>query len=131
MIMHISTDKTAGLNPRYRASFATASRLLSCLVTESLLPAPYFPLHDFEATGFAVVLREAASSEASSGRSLYKSTVILAVILLRGVPIFKDDLTDHEGKFIGLLDPLDMTPLIFEIGGGEGQVEQDGVSILK
>ena len=115
------------LNPRHRASFATGSRLLSCLVTESLLPALYFPLHDFDATGFAVVLRK-ASPNASSGRSLYKSTDILAVIPLRGIPIFKDDLADHEGKFIGLLDPLDMIPLIFEIDGGEGQIGEDGVS---
>ena len=119
-----------GLNPRDRASFATGSRLLSCLVTESLLPALYFPLDHFEATGFAVVLKKAASSEAPSGRLLYKSTDILAIIPLRGVPIFKDGLTDHEGKFIGLLDPLDMTPLIFEIDDGDKQIEEDGVSVL-
>jgi len=128
--MHISADKTAGLNPRDRASFATAARLLSCFVTESLIPALYFPLSDLEATGFAVILRKTASSEASSGRSLYKSTDILAVILLCDVPIFKGDLTDREGKLIGLLDPLDMIPLIFEIDGDEGQIEKEDVSIL-
>ncbi|KAF8896585.1 hypothetical protein BD779DRAFT_1496720 [Infundibulicybe gibba] len=53
--MSISSHRLASLQPGERAAFATTSRLLSCLITESLARALYFPLHGFEATGVAVV----------------------------------------------------------------------------
>lgn len=97
-----------------RAAFATAARLFSCLVTESLVRALYFAIEGFEATGFAVILSSEVSSGAPPERS-YQASDILAVLPLRHVPVFKHDGTDPRGREIGLLDPLDMIPLVFEI----------------
>ncbi|KAJ7183177.1 hypothetical protein C8R46DRAFT_1066173, partial [Mycena filopes] len=40
----------------------------------------------------------------------------LAVIPLRHVPVFKHDSADPRGPEIGLLDPMDMLPLVLEFG---------------
>lgn len=101
----------AQLAPAERAAFATTARLVSCLVTESLVRALYYPLAGFEATGFSVVL----SGDVSSDKSSYASQDILAIVLLLYIPVFKHNGIDPRGREIGLLDPLDMLPLVFEI----------------
>ncbi|TFK40141.1 IucC family-domain-containing protein [Crucibulum laeve] len=109
-------DSSPPLTSKDRAAFATTARLLSCLVTESLARAVYYPLTGFEATGICVIL----SGNAAVDKPLYQSQDILAVIPLSQVPIFKHDGTDHRGREIGLLDPLDMMKFVFEIPNGEG-----------
>ncbi|KAF5371849.1 hypothetical protein D9615_009540 [Tricholomella constricta] len=111
--MSISATRLAGLDPHDRAVFATNARLISCLVTESLLRALYIPLPGFEATGICVVLQKDVSSELSRGP--YESKDILTVVPLRHVPLFRHDDEDTRAKEISLLDPLDMMPMVFEI----------------
>lgn len=101
----------AQLAPPERAVFASTARLVSCLVTESLVRALYYPLEGFVAMGFSVVL----SGDVLSDKHSYSSQDILAIIPLRHTPVFKHDGIDPRGREIGLLDPLDMLPLIFEL----------------
>ncbi|KJA26269.1 hypothetical protein HYPSUDRAFT_132979 [Hypholoma sublateritium FD-334 SS-4] len=99
-----------------RAQFATASRLLSCLVTESLARALYQPLKDMlKVNGYAIILQGDVPTEVS----LLHAESILAIVPLHHPPIFKADGVDFLGKEIGLLDPLDMIPTIFEYGGAK------------
>jgi len=95
------------LKPRERAQFDTISRLLSCLV-EQLVPAYYQPLKHSSSSGFALLLRCQGVP--------YHSENVLAIALLYHPPILKIN-DDHAlGRTVGLLQPADMTPLIFEIG---------------
>lgn len=124
--MSISALRFADLNPGDRAIFAVNARLISCLVTESLLRALYLPIHGFEATGICVLLGNDVSSKPPSQRPC-TSKDIVAIVPLCHVPVFRHDGTDTRGKEIGLLDPLDMRPLVFEIdadglGAGESEV---------
>ena len=102
-----------------RANFATAARLLACLVTESLVQAFYVPLkgfHDKSVIGLVVILNAQVSAQGvDPSRELYR-TDILAVVPLRNVPIFKPEAKQSvRGTAVGLLDPLDMYPCIFMI----------------
>ncbi|KDR79021.1 hypothetical protein GALMADRAFT_64371 [Galerina marginata CBS 339.88] len=101
---------SVGLDPRERAGFATIARLLSCLVTESLVSAFYLPHEHRKIAGFAVILRIICSSN----NSPLLAEDVLAVVPLHHPPVFKTDGVDRIGKEIGLLDPLDMIPLVFE-----------------
>lgn len=123
--MSVTAARLAGLSPGDRAAFATSARLLSCLVTESMLRALYLPIHGFEANGICIVLNNDVSSEPPSPQP-YASKDIFALIPLYHVPVFKHDGTDSRAKEIGLLDPLDMMPLVFEVdpnGTGHNDTE--------
>lgn len=105
-----------------RAQFATTARLLSCLVTESLSRAFYKPLHNIPGVhGCAIILR----SERSLDAVPFSPDSILALVPLHHPPIFRQDGVDVVGKEIGLLDPLDMIPSIFEVG--LAQSTSDGI----
>ncbi len=110
MSLSTFTIGARSLPPADRAALASTVRLLSCLVTESVVRALYFPLEGFEATGFATVLKP----EVPLNRA-YTAADILAVIPLRHLPVFKHDGQDDRAKEIGLLDPLDMMPLVLEL----------------
>lgn len=125
--MAISATRLAGLDPRSRANFAVTARLLSCLVTESLLRALYFPIHGLEATGICVILGDSISSPVP--QSPYESKDITAIIPLRYLPIFRHDGTDPRAREISLLDPLDMLPLILEVDLDGTQTTQTDVCI--
>lgn len=107
----------SSLPPSERAAFATTARLFSCLVTESLVRALYFPLAGFEATGVTIILSGSTSAKSPKECPVYASDDVLAVIPLRHAPVFKHDSSDPRAREIGLLDPLDMLPLVFEISG--------------
>lgn len=101
--------RLAHLTPTQRAEFAVTSRLFSCLVTESLLRALYFPLPDASAKGFALILFHDPS--VASAADITQISDVFALVPLQGTPILadcKDGLTIRE---ITLLDPLDMVPL--------------------
>ncbi|THU85116.1 hypothetical protein K435DRAFT_732522 [Dendrothele bispora CBS 962.96] len=118
-------NPAAHLEPSARAAFATSARLISCLVTESLVRALYYTFEGFEATGFAVLLAGDVSSKPP--RTLdeaYTSKDILGLVPLRYVPVFKHDGSDPRAKEIGLLDPLDMLALVFE-------VEENGIPMAE
>jgi hypothetical protein len=98
--------RLAHLAPFQRAEFSVTSRLFSCLVTEFLLRAVYFPLPDVSATGFALILLR-DPSEASAFRTAdIQIADVFALIPLQGIPIL-----DCEDGSITLLDTLDMVPL--------------------
>lgn len=100
----------SALSPPERASFSTSSRLLSCLITESLLKAVFVPIcsspQEYLA-GTAIVFTPAASKHEGP----YTPRDIFAVLPLRHIPIFKP----HSNTEIGLLDPLDMLPYVYEL----------------
>ena len=102
------------LEPTARAVFATSSRLLSCLVTESLVRALYFNIEGFEAIGICVILSGSVSARSAPPLEVsYELQDVFAVVPLRHIPVFKHDSSDPRGQEIGLLDPLDMLPLVF------------------
>lgn len=101
--------------PVEKAQFATTARLLSCLVTESLVHAFYQPVKALEAAGFAIILN--AELPSYPERSTIRADDILAIVALHHSPVFKPDGVDFCGKEIGLLDPLDMIPFVLETGG--------------
>ncbi|KAJ7221016.1 IucC family-domain-containing protein [Mycena haematopus] len=117
------TLKFPELPPADRAAFGTAARMLSCLVTESLARGIYLKLGDgLDATGICVVLLgDISSSSPPDIATSYTPSNILAVLPLRHVPVFKHDGSDPRGKEVGLLDPMDMLPLVFEFSNGASQ----------
>ncbi|KAG5718892.1 hypothetical protein E4T56_gene17381, partial [Termitomyces sp. T112] len=124
--MSIPATRLALLNPSDRAIFVTNARLISCLVTESLLKALYVPIFGVETVGVAVVLLGDFDAPPRS----YESEDILAIVALHHVPLLHEESTGSSERKIGLLDPLDMVPFIFEISHGfSGPAsEYDGLS---
>jgi hypothetical protein len=101
--------RLAHLAPLQRAEFAVTARLLSCLVTESLLRALYFSLSDSSATGFALVLLHDPASQVTSAK--WQLADVFAFIPLQGTPVLTDREDNSMIREIALLDPLDMVPL--------------------
>jgi hypothetical protein len=103
------------LAPSQRAAFATASRLLSCLVTESLTRALYIPLVGLEPKAAAVILSAQVSDKPPADTPVYAVSDILAIVPLKHVPIFKHNTSDSRAIEIGLLDPMDMLPVVYVV----------------
>ena len=105
--------RLAHLAPPQRAEFAVTSRLFSCLVTESLLRALYFPLESgASARGFALILLDDPSvPSASQTADISQITDFFALIPLQGAPILASSEDGSTIRKITLLDPLDMVPL--------------------
>ena len=98
--------RLAHLAPPQRAEFAVTSRLFSCLVTESLLRALYFPLSDASATGFALILLHCPSAEASDLQaSDIQLADIFALVPLQGIPILNYEENRTTIREISHLDP--------------------------
>lgn len=113
-----------GLSSAERASFATTARLISCLVTESLVRAIFVPLQWSDCVGIGVALRAPVAT--ISTHNSKQEDDVLAIVLLRHVPILKIDSKGPRGKEIGLLDPLDMFPLVLVVSG-DGESCEDEV----
>jgi hypothetical protein len=96
--------------PKEHANFATAARLLSCLVSESLVHAIYRPLRRIKVAGFATIFKGGVSLD----NSAFEADNILAVVPLHHAPIFKHDADHRHGHQIGLLNPLDMMFAVYE-----------------
>jgi hypothetical protein len=116
-----------GSSSAERASFATTARLLSCLVTESLVRAIFLPLQWSDCVGIGVVLKAPIATIPTHN---YKQGDVLAIVLLRHVPVLKTDSESSDepraGKEIGLLDPLDMFPSVLAISG-DGESSENEV----
>jgi len=98
-----------------RAAFAVTSRLLACLITESLLKAYFIPLDSPEAVGACIVLSNSASKADQPPAKPYRPADIFVIVPLRTLPVLKlpkDPLINNQ---IGLADPLDMLPWIYEV----------------
>lgn len=108
-----------------RAAFATISRLLSCLITESLVRAIFIPLKWSDCVGIGIVLKPPTSTVPGQNSRTCSQGDVLSIILLRYVPIFKPGSSDPRGNEIGLLDPLDMFPLMLvtSLDGDSGENE--------
>jgi len=89
-----------------RAAFSTIARLLSCLVTESLVRAIFIPLQWSNCVGIGVVLKPTKLT------APYFQEDILSITLLKYVPVFKAGSGDLRGNEIGLLDPRDIFTLL-------------------
>ncbi|KAJ7671582.1 hypothetical protein DFH06DRAFT_1366688 [Mycena polygramma] len=102
------------LPPHDHASFAVSSRLISCLVTESLLRAFYLEAK-MSATmaGILVILSTSVISEQPVITRALRPNDIFAIVPLRNTPVFKDATPTKHGRVVGLLDPLDMVPEIY------------------
>jgi len=108
-----------------RASFATTARLLSCLVTESLVRAIFIPLQWSDCVGIGVVLNAPISTIPTHN---CKQEDVLAIVLLRHLPVLKADSESGDeprAKEIGLLDPLDMSPSVLVISGNGESCEDE------
>jgi hypothetical protein len=112
-----------GSSSAERASFATTARLLSCLVTESLVRAIFVPLLWSDCVGLGVVLKAPVAT--ISTHNCKQEDDVLAIVLLRHVPVLKTDCDEPRGKEIGLLDPLDMFPLVLVISGDGESYENE------
>jgi hypothetical protein len=109
------------LPPQEHASFAVLSRLISCLVTEQILRAFYVPFCEpvRDATGLMVVLSIHTISENVNVYRPFRSEDIFVMIPLRHSPILKDHQTRKHGQLVGLVDPLDMLPIVYEFEDGK------------
>lgn len=106
------------LPPNARAAYAIWSRLLSCLVTESLLRAFYLPLppHIGSAAGIMVILSTNLISENPSISRALVSSDIYAIVPLYHEPILKlESVFQEHGSIVALVDPLDMLPEIYKV----------------
>ena len=122
----------SSLPPHARAVFATSARLISCLVTESLARALYLPLPDSAAPAIAlaVVLNGHVSANPPGEVAEYAPGDVFALVPLKHVPVFKHDSADPRATEIGLLDPLDMLPIILLINTGSDAVEDVPAEVL-
>ena len=104
------------LPPRGRASFAVASRFISCLVTEKILHAFYVPLDSpsSEASGLLVVLSPHTISENVKVFRIFRPDDLYAIVPLHHPPVLMDDEPTKHGHLVGLVDPLDMLSPIYE-----------------
>jgi len=109
------------LTPREHATFAVLSRLISCLVTEKILRAFWIPFERIirGVAGIIVVLSTHTISEDASIYRAFRSDDIFAIIALHHPPVTRDEETHGHGQLVGLVDPLDMLPFVYEFRRGE------------
>ena len=105
----------SGLPPSKHASFAVISRLISCLVTEQILRAFYLPITHSQATGVLVVLSTQLMSEKPTIDRALRFSDIFALVPLLHPPVFSVASVSKHGRPVGLVDPLDMFPEIYEL----------------
>lgn len=102
----------SGLPPRQHAEFAVMSRLISCLVTEKLLPAFYVPTKSsYPASGIMVVT---SPHKLLPSDSLNPNDIFVVVPLHHPPMLLKEGSLHTYGRRVGLVDPLDMLPVIYE-----------------
>ncbi|KAH9975944.1 hypothetical protein BGW80DRAFT_1457476 [Lactifluus volemus] len=96
------SSKEMLLSSTERAAFVTAARLLSCLVTESLVRAIFIPLPWSDGVGFAVVLNAPISNIPSLDSKYYSEGDILAINRLERLSMETDlDYSTHLICFQG------------------------------
>jgi hypothetical protein len=118
------------LQPLEHATFAVSSRLLSCLVTESLLRAFYLEAKTGTMTGILVILSTTVISEQPIITRALRPADIFAIVPLRAAPAFKDNTTTKHGRVVGLLDPLDMVPEVYTLSETKSDSDPDHVRNL-
>ncbi|KAI7892511.1 IucC family-domain-containing protein [Mucor mucedo] len=103
---------------QHYASFATTSRLVACLTSESLVPAYFVPSTEGVILGLCLLLRPNSVKEGDIPTTVTLDDV-LAVVPLRGLPIIDNtQMARFNGiacPRIDLVDGLDMLPHIYSI----------------
>lgn len=113
--LHITMSSASGLSPDDHAPFAVISRLISCLVTEQLLRAFYIPVPGSgEIAGIMAVLSTHLMSEQPVLNRSLRSNDIFAIVPLHHAPVFRGASVYPHGRPVGLVDPLDMIPVIYQ-----------------
>jgi hypothetical protein len=115
----------SGLPPSKHASFAVISRLVSCLVTERILGAFYLPIAHSQATGVLVVLSTPLMSEKIPIGKALRPSDIFALVPLLHPPVFNGVTASKHGRPVGLVDPLDMFPEIYEVSQISSDAAED------
>lgn len=106
----------SGLPPPQHAAFAVISRLLSCLVTEQILRGLYIAIPDLpEISGVLVVLSTHLISEKPIIDRALRPNDVFAIVPLRHPPVLSGTGGSKHGRRVGLVDPLDMFPEIYEL----------------
>lgn len=105
------------LPPPEHAAFAVISRLISCLVTEGILRAFYLPIGYASASGVLVVLSNhlIRSEKIIFNDRALQSNDVFALVPLLQPPVFLGESVSKHGRPVGLVDPLDMFPEIYEL----------------
>ncbi|KAI9282555.1 IucC family-domain-containing protein [Sporodiniella umbellata] len=101
------------------ASFATTSRLVTCLVSEALVPVYFVPSADNELVGICALLRPTVKNTEKLGLD-----DILTVVPLRGLPVLNQHSVLLNGircSQVDLVDFLDMEPHIYSVRQGTAQ----------
>ncbi|OBZ85715.1 Uncharacterized protein y4xN [Choanephora cucurbitarum] len=105
------------------ASFATTSRLVACLTSESLVPVYLVPSKRQDLVGLCLLLRPTVCEEDKVPEKVSVQD-ILAVVPLRGLPIINETCAKWNGILcprIDLVDNLDMEPHIYSINTTQAQ----------
>jgi hypothetical protein len=107
---------------QHYASFATTSRLVACLTSESLLPVFFVPCDKKQGDdliGLCLLLRSVAVKQEGDIPTQVNHDDILAVVPLRGLPIVDNtSIATWNGiqcPRIDLVDNLDMLPNIYSV----------------
>lgn len=118
------------------ASFATTSRLVACLTSESLLPVYFVPaaVEADNFIGLCLLLRPVKNKEDDLIHQVTLDS-ILAVIPLRGLPILDLTTTANWNGIvctrIDLVDNLDMQSHIYSIAAGASDKSSAGNQPVK
>jgi hypothetical protein len=115
------------------ASFATTSRLVACLTSESLVPVHFVPASKGSTDNFiGLCLLLCPVKEENHVPTKVTVDSVLAVVPLRGLPIVDNSVVaEWNGVLcprIDLVDSLDMLPHIYRVGAtSQPNTSQDQV----
>ncbi len=109
-------------SPRERAAFAGMSRLISCLVTEQILPALYFALDASETLALGFMLVGSMPGHSGDNRILHADDIFVIVPLCH-TPVLGRGIIADTGRPIELVDPLDMLPFVYQVENQESEQE--------
>lgn len=104
---------------QHYASFATTSRLVACLTSESLVPVFFVPSTEEDLEGVCLLLRPKTVQDEQDIPTKVTVDDILAVVPLRGLPIINNAsvaiLNGVQCPRIDMVDGLDMLSHIYSI----------------
>jgi len=108
-------------SPRERAAFAGMSRLISCLVTEQILPALYFALDTSETLARGFMLVGSMPGRSGDNWILHTDNIFIIVPLCHTPVLGRGIIADIRP--IELVDPLDMLPFVYQVENQESEEE--------
>jgi hypothetical protein len=109
-------------SPRERAAFAGMSRLISCVVTEQILPALYFALDASKTLAHGFMLVGSMPGHSGDNWILHADNIFIIVPLCH-TPVLGRGIIADTGRPIELVDPLDMLPFFYQVENRESVEE--------